>query len=209
MLIPTMGVLKPGRLLDRIEQGGSLILYTWFLLRLWPEDVRSADSFVFVLFFSEGIVVLLILLRRSTERISLNLRDWFVAISGTFSPLLIGVGGEPLLPNIGVVLLLLGMFIHVAAKFSLRRSFGLVAANRGVKTSGMYGLVRHPMYAGYFVVHVGYLMIAPSIWNLVVYFIVWFFLVARIFAEEKYLAQDRQYIKFQEKVRYRLLPGVF
>ena len=36
-------------------------------------------------------------------------------------------------------------------KLSLGRSFGLMPANRGVVSTGMYRLVRHPIYLGYLV----------------------------------------------------------
>ena len=81
---------------------------------------------------------LFLLIRRRTENISINLRDWFVAFSGTFLPLMISKGGEAWFPQVGIVLMIFGFIIHVSAKLSLRRSFGLVAANRGIKVKGMY-----------------------------------------------------------------------
>lgn len=60
------------------------------------------------------------------------------------------------------------MATHVGAKLCLWRSFGLVAAHRGLKAGGLYAVVRHPMYAGYVISHVGYLLVAPSWWNLAI-----------------------------------------
>jgi protein-S-isoprenylcysteine O-methyltransferase Ste14 len=135
--------------------------------------------------------------------------DWAVAAGGTFAVLLVGKGGEPLHAPLGAFLILMGLVIHVGAKLSLRRSFGVVPANRGVKVGGFYQLVRHPMYAGYMLTHIGYLFVAPSVWNVAVYAGAWTFLIARIYAEERVLSADPEYQVFKSRVRYRLIPGVF
>ena len=106
-------------------------------------------------------------------------------------------------------MLLVGLAIHVGAKLSLLRSFGIVAADRGVKRRGLYAVMRHPMYAGYILTHIGFLLASPSWWNLGVYVMAWSFLIARIFAEEKVLSANPDYQGYMTGVSYRLLPGVF
>lgn len=161
-----------------------------------------------LLFVSEGAVVLLILLRRETQQISGRWRDWVVGFAGTFLALAVGQGGHGV-RALGLPLMLLGMTIHIGAKVSLWRSFGVVAANRGVRTDGLYRYVRHPMYAGYMLAHVGYLLLAPSWWNLGVYVGVWAFLLLRIEAEEAVLLRDPVYQCLRARVRFRLAPGVY
>ena len=62
------------------------------------------------------------------------------------------------LPQLGFCVILIGLILHLGAKLNLRRSFGIVPADRGVKTLGLYAFVRHPMYLGYMVAHVGFLL---------------------------------------------------
>ena len=102
-----------------------------------------------------------------------------------------------------------GFALQLSAKLTLRRSFGVVAANRGVKASGPYRLVRHPMYAGYALTHIGFLLAGPSLWNLALYGTVLTIAVRRIVAEERVLREDPAYRALAAKVRYRLLPGLF
>lgn len=101
------------------------------------------------------------------------------------------------------------MFIQISAKVALGVSFGLVAANRGVRVSGPYRFVRHPMYAGYVITHVGLLLAMPSAFNALLYACALLLQIVRIKREERVLMQDQQYQDFSARVRYRLLPGVF
>ena len=197
------------RTLDLVEQTAVVLLYGWMTLRLWPSDLSPANWYPLLILPSEGLVVALLLIRRRTEHISTSLWDWSIAAIGTTAVLLVDKGGHPMFGLLGPYLMIMGLVIHVGAKLSLWRSFGLVAANRGVRCGGLYRFVRHPMYAGYIVSHVGFLLVAPSLWNLAVYAIAWSVMIARIYAEERILSEDATYGAYRTSVRYRLLPGVF
>jgi protein-S-isoprenylcysteine O-methyltransferase Ste14 len=201
--------LHSTRLLDRLEQAAVLVLYGWLVMRLWPDDFSPGNWPAILLLVSEGLVVALLLARRPTDNISRRIGDWVLAAGGTFLVLMVGKGGAPVHAGLGFMLILAGLSIHVGAKLSLWRSFGLVAANRGVRTIGLYRFVRHPMYAGYILSHIGFLLAAPSWWNLGVYLVTWTLLVARIEAEERTLREDMAYRDYASRVRYRLLPLVY
>jgi protein-S-isoprenylcysteine O-methyltransferase Ste14 len=196
-------------MLDRVEQIVVTLLYGLLVVRLWPSDFSDADWYPMLILLSEGIVVFFLLIRRPTERISVRFQDWAIAFGGTLLPLSIIEGGEPVHAGVGAILMLTGLYIHVGAKLSLRRSFGLVAADRGIKARGLYALVRHPMYFGYMVAHLGYLLVAPAWWNLIAYAGAWSLLVARIYAEEFLLQGNPEYREYSARVRYRLVPMLF
>ena len=105
--------------------------------------------------------------------------------------------------------MLAGFAAQIAAKLTLRRSFGIVAANRGIKVGGPYRIIRHPMYAGYLLTHVGFLLFNPSLWNSRIYLIGFGFQLVRILAEERVLFQDTACRVFAAQTRYRLRRGVF
>lgn len=90
----------------------------------------------------------------------------------------------------------------------LGRSFGIVAANRGVRTRGPYRVVRHPLYAAYLVTYVGYLLSYPRLLNVAVVAVTTAVMVARALAEEHLLAADPEYRAYRERTRWRFLPGV-
>jgi len=120
------------------------------------------------------------------------------------------VAAAPVLPEAICLLVIVGgIFTQIAAKFALGRSFGIIAANRGVKITGPYRIVRHPMYAGYTVTHIGLLLAMPSLLNAALYTLAFAFQVIRTLREEAVLMQAQDYRDFAARVHYRLLPGVF
>jgi protein-S-isoprenylcysteine O-methyltransferase Ste14 len=108
-----------------------------------------------------------------------------------------------------VMLMFVGVSIQVMGKMYLGRSFGIIAANRGVKVSGPYRVVRHPIYAGYTMTHIGFLLYYPCWQNLILYTVALGLQIVRILKEERVLSEDPAYRELMQTTRYRLLPGVF
>jgi protein-S-isoprenylcysteine O-methyltransferase Ste14 len=193
------------RLVDNAERVFITVLFAALCYRFAASLSETPANAIFLV--SEGIVAVMVLLRRSTDQLSMSPMDWIVGFGGTMLPMLVmPVGGG--WPG-GVLLLLGGLLISLGAKFSLRRSFGIVAANRGVQTGGLYAAVRHPMYLGYFLVYSGTLMINPSAWNVAVIAVWSVCQIARIRAEERILLQDEAYRAHADRVRFRLVPFVY
>ena len=206
---PRRGVNLP-LALDWIERAVAATFFGFFALRFLNLYMATGILHYLLLLFSECLVVGFLLVRRATDEVSLNPADWCVAVAGTILPLLITAGGEPLVPRgISSILMLAGLAINVWAKLSLRRSFGIVAANRGVKTRGPYNFLRHPMYFGYVVTQVGFFLFNPTLWNAAIYAAALTLQVLRIIAEERTLSRDPTYRTYAANVRYRLVPGVF
>jgi protein-S-isoprenylcysteine O-methyltransferase Ste14 len=90
------------------------------------------------------------------------------------------------------------------AKASLRRSFGILPADRGVVSRGAYRFVRQPMYLDYFLLDIGFLLVNFGIQNIIVYG--WHFplQVGRIVREEKLPSADGHYRAYRNQVR---VPG--
>ena len=82
-------------------------------------------------------------------------------------------------------------------------------ANRGVVSSGVYRLVRHPIYLGYLITHVAFLFANPSLSNIAVLVAADTALLLRAVCEEQTLARDDRYREYQQLVRWRVCPGLF
>ena len=108
-----------------------------------------------------------------------------------------------------VALSSIGLLVVIAGKMSLGRSFGLMPAHRGIVSSGLYRLVRHPIYLGYLITHVAFIAANPTSWNVAVLVAADLGLMARAVCEETTLARDPEYVAYQARVRWRVVPGVF
>jgi protein-S-isoprenylcysteine O-methyltransferase Ste14 len=151
-----------------------------------------------------------VLIRRPAASISLDPRDWILALGGTLLAMLARPGGAALIPPyVAVAMVAGGTLISLAAKFSLNRSFGLAPANRGVRMRGAYVFVRHPMYLGYAVVHGAYLLVNPTPFNAALIGLTWWCQFGRVLREERWLMQDGAYRRYAKIVRYRMIPGLF
>ncbi len=133
---------------------------------------------------------------------------WLLGVAGTALPLLMRPGEVTSLTRAGEVLQIAGLIALAAALLSLRRSFAIVAANRGVRIGGLYRLVRHPLYVSELIVFLGVVLASPSIGNIVVWLCECGLQFARACVEERFLAADPAYVAYRERVRYRLIPGL-
>ena len=202
--------MKPiGR--DIIERTALAALTGSMAWRIGAAIVQGNAQWVSALVLvGELLLLFFVIFARPASHGSTSTREWGIAFAGTAVPLLATPGGSPFLP-IGVIaaIFLVGIMLQAAAKVNLNRSFGIVPANRGVVTTGFYALVRHPVYASYFIGHVAFLLANPTLWNLCVYSIELGFQIARMRAEEGLLSRDPIYAAYLRNVRFRLLPGVY
>jgi len=176
----------------------------------WRNFLQTGKWTSLLWLVSEGMVVLLLVFRRESRRLSRNPWDWLVALGGTFTVLLVRPTTAAVAPeSVGVALQLAGVLFEMYGKVYLGRSFGIVAADRGIVVGGPYRIVRHPIYLGYLVTHVGFLLANWSSRNIAIYIIEYFFQVARVLSEERLLKEDDGYRAYFERVRYRLIPFLF
>ncbi|KUI04366.1 isoprenylcysteine carboxylmethyltransferase family protein [Mycobacterium sp. IS-3022] len=79
-----------------------------------------------------------------------------------------------------------------------------------VVSTGLYGVVRHPMYAGALIMTLGMPLALASYWGLLMVIPGILVFAARITDEEKALREELDgYSEYTEKVHYRLVPGVW
>lgn len=176
----------------------------------WNNFLRTGKWTSLFWMVSEGVVVVLLVFRRPSRSVSRSPWDWIAGIAGSFLVLLVRpTGGAAVADTAGFALQLFGTGFQLYGKVALGRSFGIVAANRGVVSSGPYRIVRHPIYLGYLVTHAGFLLSNMSGRNVAIYAAAYIFQFARIHAEERLLAQDGAYREYLRGVRYRLIPGVY
>jgi protein-S-isoprenylcysteine O-methyltransferase Ste14 len=191
-----------------------VVVGTLFLLlsKHFLEDFLRTGRFTgLLLVISELLVVVLTVVRRRATIVDRS------ALAATVT--ILSVGGPPMVrasaaggiaPDILTALLsTAGLLVVIAGKVTLGRSFGIAPANRGVVAAGPYQLVRHPIYAGYLITHVGFLAAHPTLWNMLILVVADTALVVRALIEERVLVRDERYRDYCTRVGWHLVPGVF
>ena len=190
----------------------NMLLATLFILFA----IANAKSFlvnprlsVFLIVVTEMIVAVFLVIRRDPDETHHSWKTWLTTTCGTLAPFLlrpVDASADVLLGN---VLQISGFLLQIFALLALNRCIGLLPAYRGVKSSGLYGWVRHPLYMAYVVTFFGYLFNNPSIGNLGIVLGGTGFLVMRIRYEESLLYNYADYVDYARRTRWHLMPGVW
>jgi protein-S-isoprenylcysteine O-methyltransferase Ste14 len=184
----------------------------WIVARHWWAD--TSRHTLLLLLVSEGLTLALILFAKRAHDRDLSP----AAIASTVSAMTFFLffdysGTLRLIPEwAGVALQCAGMAWQITAKMTLGRSFGLLPAVRGLVTGGPYQVVRHPIYLGYLIGHVGFLLSNFSLQSLLVLAILYTAQTVRMLREESMLKGSEQqgaYHAYCDAVRYRIVPFVF
>ena len=174
--------------------------------------VYRGDLSVLILILQECCVIGLALRRRhAMMAVPWESSAALLGYAGTLAPLFVrpaALAPPPLL-WVGLAAQSIGNVLAVAGICALGRSFGIIAADRGIKTRGLYRYIRHPIYAAYLLAFGGCVLAHPSPFNSLV-LLVWIIIqIARIDAEERMLMEDPTYCAYRRVVRYRLIPGLW
>lgn len=157
------------------------------------------------------LVVLAYLVRRPARAVTRRWGDWLLAFGGTFVPVLLRPGGAH--PSwglhAGLVLQIIGLSVCISSFLSLGRSFGFAAADRGLIQRGPYALVRHPIYASYLLLQVGYLLQSLSLRNVVVVLVAAGCNAGRAVVEDGVLSTNPAHADYRRRVRFRFVPGIW
>ncbi|MEP6593144.1 MAG: isoprenylcysteine carboxylmethyltransferase family protein [Acidobacteriota bacterium] len=200
--------LEAGDIAARVAAG---VLFTIMTIRLGSDFLHTGRLTGLLLLASEALVVILTVFRRSTGIVNRSGRARTLMVVSLVGPVLVVPSSVPaLLPGfVTVMVSVCGLLVVIAGKLSLGRSFGLMPANRGVVSSGMYRFVRHPIYSGYLLTHAAFCAANPTLGNLLVLVGADVALAIRALCEEQTLAADAAYRAYQQQVRWRVLPGLF
>ncbi len=211
----TAGQLRPARFRVRklATIGGNVAgaaFAAWLLLPSLRFFLQTHHPIGLVFAIQQAWVCVAFLVRRTPQTVSRRPFDWVIAYAAWFMSFLLRPGGyHPAWGNSpGLALQVAGLALWAWAFAKLARSYGIVAADRGLVTGGPYAIVRHPLYTSYMVGGAGYLLQSPSSWNLLVDCVAIGLQVVRIRVEERHLASP-QYAAYCSRVRWRLFPGLW
>jgi protein-S-isoprenylcysteine O-methyltransferase Ste14 len=196
---------------DRAAKIFVVALFTMMAVNLGVDFAQTGRSTGLLLLASEALVVVLTICRRAPLAVDRSVRARVLTTMSLVGPPLVQPATTlPLATEMfTAVFAAIGLLIVIGGKMSLGRSFGLMPANRGIVSTGLYSLVRHPIYLGYLITHIGFLLAHPTPWNLTLLISSDLALLTRAVCEERTLAHDAEYRVYQQRVRWRVVPGLF
>ena len=178
--------------------------------------IANAKSFlinprlsVFLIVVTETVVAVFLVIRRNPKETHHSWQTWITTALGTLAPFLLRPLDATADVLIGNIFQITGFTLQIMALLALNRSLGLLPAYRGIKSSGMYGWVRHPLYMAYLVTYLGFFINNPGVANGVVIVSGTAFLMMRIYYEEALLFRYKDYVQYAHKTRWRLIPAVW
>jgi protein-S-isoprenylcysteine O-methyltransferase Ste14 len=116
---------------------------------------------------------------------------------------LVFIGNVLVVVGLGIAMLVVVQNNYAAANIT-------VEADQTLVSTGLYGLVRHPMYFGSLIMMVGTSLALGSYWGLVVVAVMAMLFAVRIVDEEKALTDGLTgYREYTRKVHSRLVPYVW
>ena len=183
-------------------------------------------SVLFIPMFGAGIVMLCVkpelLKRRLQAKEKRKTQDLVVKLSGLMFIAGFVVAGLNFrfgwysLPTavviVGAVLFLTayGLYAEVLRENTYLSRVIEVCEGQKVVDTGLYGIVRHPMYAVTLLLFVSMPLVLGSIYALPIFLLYPLLIVKRIKDEEKLLEEELEgYAEYKKKVKYRLIPFIW
>ena len=181
---------------------------------------------LFIPMFFAGIVMLIkspeLLKKRLDAKEKLSEQSIIIKLSGLMflvGFIVAGLGyrfGWYMLPNcivIGACVIFIVSYILYAEV--LRENAYLsrtieVQENQKVIDTGLYGIVRHPMYFATVLLFLSIPLILGSIYSFLIFLVYPFIIAKRIKHEEKFLEKELDgYTEYKKKVKYRMIPFIW
>jgi protein-S-isoprenylcysteine O-methyltransferase Ste14 len=196
---------------ERVAKMAIVMLFSSMAIRLARDSAVTGHVTGLLLVASEALVVALTMMRRPAATVDRTFAARMLTMISTFGPPLVRPASHAAMASDAFTVAIsgAGLTLVVIGKLSLGRSFGLAPANRGIVSTGLYRLVRHPIYLGYLLTHVGFVIANAIDWNIVILAAADVALLFRAMREERTLAQDPAYRDYMQRVRWRVVPGLF
>ena len=189
----------------------------------------QAWLFIGILFgpmFIAGIVLMIrqpeLLRKRLDAKEKQGEQKWVVALSGLmFIAVFVEAGlshrfGWYMLPD-WAVFVATAVFLAAYALYAevMRENIWLsrtieVQENQQVVSTGLYGIVRHPMYAATLLLFLSMPLVLASPWSFAIMLLYIPIIALRIRNEEKVLERElKGYAEYKQRVRYKVIPYIW
>lgn len=213
--------LKMTQFREFLQKNGQTLFNSYLFLNfagwtIWQSYVWiKADTFGYIeISFTVQNLVLtaLIILRKQHQAIDTNIFNQAIALIAFCSgAAFIGqpLTDESIATDISKIIVFIANILGLITLFNLGRSFGILIAFREIKSQGLYGWVRHPMYGTDILLRIGMVISHFNTFTVSIFIVSTGCYVYRALLEERFLSQQPEYREYMQKVKYRFIPGIF
>ena len=100
--------------------------------------------------------------------------------------------------------------VMIAKNPNLLRSRLNAKENQKVIDTGLYGVVRHPMYSATILLFLSMPIVLGSIYSFIIFLVYPIIIAMRIKSEEEFLEKELgDYKEYKNKVKYRMIPFIW
>jgi protein-S-isoprenylcysteine O-methyltransferase Ste14 len=210
-MIKTIETHKPTFTSRPYQIGSNILLGFIFLgavVYLGHQYASTRQHSIILNMIFYGLSVVCALSRKPSTKVDMSFFSCVFTFAGIALPMFLKPSGTS--ESIGgLIIQLTGIGISILGLISLNRSFGLVAAHRGVVSKGLYRFVRHPLYFSYEVSIIGFIINNFYFYNVLIALVHLCCQLQRIRYEEDLLSKEEAYQAYSEKTRWRLIPFVY
>ena len=170
--------------------------------------VQTGNPIVLVNGAALVLIMMAFLVRGEAKTVDRSFGAWLAAVLGDFAPFALDLRHESYWAGpVPFIMQCAALGLFCWAVKNIWSSIGVVPANRGIKVSGPYRFIRHPMYTAVVLSEVAMAMVFLSPINVVMLFVVTAFKAKMIANAERLLRQDPEYQAYAARVRWRAIPG--
>ena len=165
----------------------------------------------FLVALKSAIGLWAILVRKDVVQFQTRLGPQCVAVVAFFSGMFFikEPAHDGIICHFGYWLIVAAVVQTSIALLNLCPSFGVLIARREIRSSGLYGMCRHPMYASELVKRLGFILLNPCGWNIGFALVTGALYVWRANVEEAFLQQTEDYRNYRLCVPWRFFPGIW
>lgn len=185
----------------------------WGIWQTYQYYLKETLGYVEISFTIQSLVLAVIFLIRKPHRVVNKnpLHQAIAIIAFCSGAAFMGqpATGSQVAKQISQVVIFCANLLGMATLLNLGCSFGILIAFRELKSHGLYGMVRHPMYATDILLRIGFLINHCTLFTVIAFIASTGCYVYRAILEERFLIQQPQYREYMKRVKYRFVPFVF
>jgi protein-S-isoprenylcysteine O-methyltransferase Ste14 len=190
-----------------------LVFFAWCSVQLYNKWAEGRLDFIEISFGIQNIVfAFLFLIRAKHILFNEKIFDQSVAALAFLS----GAAfiGQPATASGSALMLARAVIVTsnvlgLVTMLNLGKSFGVFIAFREIRTTGLYGLVRHPMYFTDILLRIGYLISHFTTFVIAAFILSSACYIYRAILEERFLLRRPEYVEYLQRVKYRFIPYVY